>query len=158
MKHFWHSSLRTPLLAFTGSLKFWLSPVYLRDTNPAITNCGTVSLKTRHSVKLLKSCFKASLRSKRNLNTNKKLTRVRSLGSCHLSLFGHCTGHAHLFIIVPRLAGANVASEPKHTKTKRNIRTTSNRTVMCLGGFFLDMSPLFVFWMDIFTYRDLVRP
>jgi len=69
---------------------------------------------------------------------------VRSLTSCHLPLFGHRTGHARLFTIAPRLAGATVASEAKQTKQTQQI-------CMSLRGF-LDMSPLFVFWRDIFTW------
>ena len=74
--------------------------------------------------------------TKCNLKTNKKLTHVRSVGSCHLKLFGHRTGHAHLFIIVPRLAGANVASEAKQTKKQTHHQKHKQQDCNVLGWFF----------------------
>jgi hypothetical protein len=64
-----------------------------------------------------------------------KIANTKSLSRCHLRVFGHRTGHAQLFIIAPRLAGAIVASEAKQTKNKRNSR--SNGTVCACVVFWI---------------------
>jgi hypothetical protein len=99
--------------------------------------------------------MKCNLKSKTNKN------RDTSKAPRELSPSGRSSycGHAQWFSIVPRLAGAIVASEAKQTKNKPNSR--SNRAVCVLTWFLLDLRPFFsVFWKDIFTWggRDLVRP
>jgi hypothetical protein len=102
-----------------------------------LTKC-TVRLKSGYLVKVHKSFLKKASTKSKAVTWTQKINTRKGLLQVVTSIFSVIVlGMRICSIIVPRLAGANVAaSEAKQTKNKRTIRNTSNRTVMCLGGFF----------------------